>query len=101
MTPRERADALLLTLGTLLLIVGLQWITRVILLRFATVETYWWLELVGLGAGAAWAILALFLAAPFGKVAMGWLLVTAGLIWGIGPLVTSPEQAKWLLLVPR
>lgn len=101
MTPRERADALLLTLGTLLLIVGLQWITRVILLRFATVETYWWLELVGLGAGAAWAILALFLAAPFGKVAMGWLLMTAGLIWGIGPLVTSPEQAKWLPLVPR
>ena len=61
MTSRERAEALLLTLGTLLVMVCLQWITRVILLRVATVETYWWLELVGLGAGVAWAILGLSL----------------------------------------
>ena len=101
MTSRERAEALLLTLGTLLVMVCLQWITRVILLLVATVETYWWLELVGLGVGVAWAILGQFIAAPFGRVAMAWLLMTAGLIWGIGPLVTSPEQAGWLPLVPR
>jgi type IV secretion system protein VirD4 len=101
MTSRERTEALLFMAGTLLLMLGLQWMTRVMLLSVATVETYWWLELVGLAAGIALAGIGYFTAEPFGKVAMAWLLVTAGLIWGIGPLVTSPEQAKWLPLVPR
>lgn len=101
MTPKERGIILFLTVGTIIALVAAQWMTRAVLLRFASVDSYWWLELTGVMVGVAWAILGLIVSERFGSAVMAWLLVSAGLIWGIGPLVTNPQQAAYLPLVPR
>lgn len=101
MTPKERGTILLLACGTILTLMGAQWMTRAGLLRFATPESYWWIEVCGLVAGTVWAILGLAVSERFGSVVMTWLLVSAGLIWGLGPLVTHPQQEIYLPLLPR
>ena len=101
MTPKERGTILLLSCGTILTLCFAQWMTRAGLLRLATSDSYWWLELIGLMAGIVWAILGLVVSERFGRAVMAWLLVTAGLLWGLGPLATSPQQTAYLPLFPR